>query len=705
MKKIAHIISIMFFTLLFLLDTNRVLATENIEIYDGHLGIQYEESKTTFTIWSSNASKIYLNLEDQSIELEKMYDNVWQKEVSGDLLNQTYTYTIDYGNGELYENVLDPYGKFLNQAGNKNVVYDGNLIEFEEWTNQINYLQIENVNKIIYSIDVKLFTQSIHWNGSNNYRSKLLGLVEENTKYNGNSTGFDHIKSLGITYVELDNLFDEKSLFAVNDSYVVGTDSYSGNLEMKTMVNKFYQNGIGVIATIDLYNFSNNFLFNLKNIDKEYYLTNEQTIDYDKYMVQRYISDLLMYIVEEYKLSGIKFENMSKINLGLINLLSSKLKKINPNIVIYGDGSYDTPNVNTAGENNISKLNGISMINKSLSYGLLGNLNDYSSKGVLANNFSTDTVESIKFTLISGVQKENLIYGEVGGISYKNYWETENSFQLVNYISLSNGLSIHDKLYLSGITSNSEIIDKMVMAYGTLMVSGGIPHITSGEEFLISYNANSEENAICNIEKSTCFYTNDNKKQIDWSYTIRNESVINAIKSLINFRKNNYSIIQTNKQFLQSNVNIYENKETPGVIGYSRIYPNARVNNTQKINVLFNYSGTDYSINAISGKNWKGVYNYNGSNREDNILNLMGNSIYMEYQTKKPKVSPWITLILVVGIIGGIYWLNITLSKRLVSQGHDIKEVKRKYRPFVKSELSRNNQEQKENIDEEKDKE
>lgn len=690
---------------------NNVLAVDNVAIYEYELGIQYAQNGTTFKIWSSSANKIMLDLEGQNslIDLQKLESNVWEVYVEGDLLNKTYSYKIDYGSGEVYENVLDPYGKFLNLDGTKNVVYAETMITFDSWEEQANSLQINDLDKIIYGVDVKNYTRDVNWRGTNTHRGKLLGLIEPETKYSGISTGFDHIKSLGVTYVELSNLFDSQSPFAINNEYVVGGYTYSGNLEMKQLVNKFYQNGIGVIATFELYDLSDEFLQNLYKIDKEYYLNSAGKLNYDNYMVQKYIKDVIRYMAIEYKLEGVKLENMGKVSVDFVNSISLNLDAINPNALLYGDGSYDELNENLAGENNLSKLNETSMLNGSLSYGLLGNLNDSTSAGVLANNFSEETVESIKFSLLSGMSPKYIDYALVGGVSYHNSWGNTSSYQLVNYVTKQSGLSIHDKLYLNGITSNSTMQDKVILAYATLMTSGGIPYLSAGDEFLMSYSASSVENAICNAERNLCFANDSNSKKIDWSNIYRNETLTNSIKSLINFRKNNYLIIQVKDQIIKTNVEIYENQETPGVIGFVRNYPNAYSKETEKIAVLFNYSDNEYNINDLTGKGWNGLFNYNDSQRNEDVINMKGNSLYMSYKIKQSKIGPWFSLLFVVCIIGGVYGLNLFLSKKLVTKGHDIKEIKRKYRPFIK-ENAKNQEENKsedeiEKKDEEKDKE
>lgn len=691
MKKTRILIYTLMFIAAFFMGSNAIKAQENVATYDGELGIIYTNSGTNFNLWSSSATKIELVLEgeDNPIQLTKNSgNNVWNAYVEGDLLNKTYTYTIYYGELEIYNDVLDPYGKFVNSEKNKNVVYENSLNDFTEWSDQQIQLSFEETSKIIYGINIENFTRNSSWGGEENLQGKLLALIEEGTKYSGVSTGFDHIKSLGITYVELNNIFDINNPFVIDYQYVSASENYAGNLEMKKLVNKFYQNGIGVIVTIDLNGFSQVFLQNLSKIDKSYYLNDEGNLNQEKFMVQKYIKDYVNYVAKEYKLEGIKFENMSQLKLNLMNEISTEIKEINPSIMLYGEGSYDVLDEYNAGENNLSNLTEYSMLNGSLSYGLLGDLNNLEINGALSGNYSKEMMESIKFALLSSVDNGNIDYSLVKGVSYKAQWVNDRTYQLINYIGLDDGLSIHDKLYLSGISSMSAMQQKIILAYGTLMISGGIPYISSGNEFLMSYRTVDELNSrVCDSEGNFCFHTDANKKQIDWSNVHRYETIVDAIKALINFRKDESNIAQTSVKNIKNYVRVYQQENNPGIIGYIRNYPNAYVNGVEKVFVLFNYSDTEYVVSGVEGDGWTGLYNYNNAQREEDVITMTPNSIHIEYKVKQPKVSTWVTLIFVVGLIGIVYFLNVVLSKKLVKQGHDIKDIKRKYRPFVKKEF------------------
>lgn len=692
MKKLRIIIYMFCWSIVFLFtQANSVSALEIVNTYDGELGITYTSSSTKFKIWSSSASKINVIVEGenpQTIMLTKdSTTNVWTGYGEGDLLGKEYTYIIEYEDDVVYDNVLDPYGKYINENGDKNVIYDGNLIGFEEWYNQVNYLSIKDKNKIIYGLNVYNFTSSDSWGGSTVNKGKLLGLIEEGTKISGYSTGYDYIKNLGVTYIELSSINSSLLPFTVDSETVSGSTVSSGNLELKQLVNKYYLSGIGVILTFDIFDIDDSFIDNLAKIDRNYYINQEGNLDYNKEMTQKYFIDLFSYWVKEYKLSGIKFDNMSSINISLINTITEKLLEINDNIFLYGDGSYETNDENTAGEYNLDKLKNISMINGSFNYSMFGDLINNVDKGILEGNFSNEIIETLKFSFLSSVNNGQIDYTLVKGISYKEDWGNTSSFQLVNYMGMREGLSLYDKFLIGGVSSESIIKQKLILALGTEMNIGGIPYIYSGDEFLMSYydfTSNVDSNSIC--ANNNCFYKDESKKIIDWGYAYRNDDLVNDVRSLINFRKSNSSIIQTDSKIIKNNVDMYVNNEMNGVVGISRKYPNAYAKDIEEIFVVFNYSNNEFTIDDKTGKGWYGLYKYNDSNRSGDSISLKANSIYIEAKEKQPKINQWITLIIVLGLIGSIYYLNIILNRKLMEKrGYELKDIKKKYRPFMKN--------------------
>ena len=691
MKK--HLIITFFMGLFFcVFFSNNTKAEESVKVYEGELGPSYSTTSTMFKVWSSSASKIEVVVEgtvNGSGLLEKDNNtNVWIGYVQGDLNGSEYSFNIEYEDGTAYENVLDPYGKYVNESKTRNVIYNDTVGSFDEWQTVANNLSVKHKNKIIYGINVETFTQSQNWNGPEVYKGKLGGLIQTETRYNNYMTGFDYVKNLGVTYVELGNLNDSTNNFSVNLDYVNGTLGYSGNEELKKVVYEYRLSGMGIIGAFDFVNFSDDVIENFQKIDREYY---DSGSFLSKQMIKKYIIDLIEYWTKEYKLSGIKLANMSMYDVVFVNDVVENLMQVNNNLIVYGDGSYNQLDVNKAGESNLSKINGIGMLNGSLNYALLGDVNSKNINGLLGGEYNENIVETLKFALLNTVDNGEIDYSLVEGVSYKNFWGNSSSFQIINYLGTRNGLSLYDKLFINNLTGDKIIEQKAIVAFGTLLMNGGIPYIEAGTEFLASYQSfTNDEDSICTETATFCFYKTGNKKVLDWAIAYDNSSIVDAFKSLVNFRKKDTSVIQTNMSSIKNNVNIFVGEE--GNIGYVRKYPNAYVNEIKKVLVLFNYSNNDYTIDNFGGKGWSGAYHYNLSSRDGSVINMKANSIYIASQVEPPKVNQWVMLAIVLVVIAGLYYLNISLNKKLVeNKGYDIKSINKKYRPFINKKKLKSN--------------
>ena len=700
-NTIITFIFVSFFMVLF--GAKNIKASESVALYNDELGYSYSNSSTSFKIWSSSASSIEVVVEGTVNKTQSLTKdpntNVWLGFVGGDLSGCEYTYTIRYEDGTVYENVLDPYGFYLNEDETKNMIFSDTLVSFDEWYNITKPLDIKDRSKIIYGINVDTFSSSSSWDGNENYRGKLMALSSSGTTYNNAVTGFDHIKNLGVTYVELSNISNKSNPFVVSDKYVYGEFGYSGNREMKSVVNTYYLNNLGIILTFDYTTFSSELADNFNKIDKAYFTSNT-TFDMSTAMARKYVKDIILYWAEEYKLSGIKIENMGAYDVNLVNEISSGLLAINEKIVIYGNGSYSELNNLKAGENNLTQLENVKMLNGSFNYAMLGDVTTKDSTGILAGNFSEDVIESLKFTLLSSTNNGEINYDLVKGISYKNSWGNESSYQLVNYFGTKEGLSIYDKLFINNLSGTKLIEQKIILGFGTLMVSGGIPYIEAGSEFLASYqNFDNTEDSICTSENALCFYSSSDKKVLDWSFAYRNESIVNSFRSLVNFRKSDNTYIQEKTNIIKNNVSIFVGEN--GNIGYERKYPNAYVNDVEKVIVLFNYSNNLYNIDKFDGEGWQKSYQYNQASKDGSKVMMPASSIYMASKTCPPKVNQWVMLIIVLGVIGLLYSFNIFMNKKLVeNRGYDINDINRKYRPFINRNKTKDSTKENENAEE-----
>ena len=189
--------------------------------YDGDLGALIDASGTTFRIWSPVASKITLNIytkgdgNETAIkhELEKKEKGVFEIRLNGDYHGKYYTYDINLGS-KINKDVVDPYAKSVGLNGKRGLVVDMTRPDVtpSNWSHVEAPITEKYNDAIVYELHTRDLTMHETWNGSEANRGKYLGLIESGTTYQGRPTGFDYIKSLGVTHVQLLPIYDLNQL-------------------------------------------------------------------------------------------------------------------------------------------------------------------------------------------------------------------------------------------------------------------------------------------------------------------------------------------------------------------------------------------------------------------------------------------------------------------------------------------------------------
>jgi len=223
-------------------------------------------------------------------------------------------------------------------------------------------------NSIIYEVSVR----DLSSDGSISFEhpKQYLGLVERGLKTEeGHPIGFDYIKSLGFTHIQLMPVYDftgvdelkpnESYNWGYNPSqYFVPEGSYTDNPnhpyqrinELKEVVDTYHQSNIGVIMDVvynhvdDHANFPYERLvpgYSFRHDDKDIrtnYSGCGNDLDGSKPMIRKLIIDSLVHWVKHYGMDGFRFDLMGLIDYNTINEAYNKLKSIREDIIFYGEG-------------------------------------------------------------------------------------------------------------------------------------------------------------------------------------------------------------------------------------------------------------------------------------------------------------------------------------------------------------------------------
>ena len=533
-------------------------------VYEGSdLGVFWTPEKTLIKIWAPTAKVVELRLfKDGSTsetfhktQLQATGNGTWATVLFGDYEGKFYTFRIN--DGDWLDEIPDIYARCVGVNGKRGMIFNPLKTNPKDWEDD-KYLAIENpTDAVIYESHVRDFT--IAGNSGIENKGKFLGFTEENTQSSrGAFTGLAHLKELGITHVHL---------LPVNDFYTVDEEkpeekynwgydplhfnavegSYSTNpldgavriKEFKKLVQALHSSGIGVIVDV-VYNhtyFAKESVFN-QTVPGYFYRQkpdgtfanasgcgNEMATE--RVMVRKYIVDSLKYWQQEFHLDGFRFDLMGIYDLETIKSIQSELKKLNPNILLYGEGwaadQSPMPEQNRAVKHNLSQLTGIAGFNDDFRDALKGNHGNKKSKGFVSGLELRE--EAVKFGIVGAVFHPQIVYDYVE--TSKNPWAGEPG-QCINYVSCHDNYTLWDKLKMSSPKATDEELRKMAKLAGALVLtSQGVPFLHSGVEFCRTKGGNG------NSYKSP-----DSVNQIDWDRKTEFSDVFEYYKKLILLRKN-----------------------------------------------------------------------------------------------------------------------------------------------------------------------
>lgn len=567
---------------------------------DKQLGCILNTNEILFRVFAPTKFKINLNVyktghnDDliKSIEMNKS-DGIFEVKLNIDYENYYYTYCVfDNIDKNSFIEVCDPYAKTTGVNGQRAMITD--LKNTPTITSK--YPKRKFNEAIVYELHVRDFSVDESWNGKKEYRGKFLGLIEEFTTYTKNEisikTGFDHIKELGVTDIQLLPIFDfamvdetrleDKTYYDIKDgiynwgymalNFNTLEGSYSTNpydglsrvKEFKQVVQKYNDNNIGIIMDV-VYNHTShteNSNFNILVPCYYHRMNNEEFSNAsecgnetasERYMVSKFIVDSIVFLAKEYHLSGFRFDLMQIHDINTMNKISNELSKIDESILIYGEpwlASKSTLDESLqSSKDNLHKIDNVGAFNDLTRDSIRGSVFDYTKGGYIQGLTNIENIEKIKYGIVGGA-----FHNQIDTTYLSNgFWHT-SSMKCVNYVAAHDNHTLWDKLTLSTDTSIEQRKEMLKQANGIILLSSGLAFIHAADEFCRSkptIDGGLEENS---------YNSSDYTNKIRWSNKIDNYDVFEFHKKLIEFRK---------QYILNLNGDIVFNSEENGIISYS----------------------------------------------------------------------------------------------------------------------------------------
>ena len=569
------------------IETNAIPIAEN-------LWLDYQKEATTFKIWSPKASKVQLHLYKEglkgkpmeSLRMDPDTHGVWKKRVDGDLNGVYYTFQVMV-NGQWLEETPGIYAKAVGVNGKRAMVLNMNSTDPEGWIHdqgpKINYPN----EAVIYELHIRDMT--IHPASGSGMPGKYLGLTEKGTLGpEGVTTGIDHLSELGITHVHLLPAYDHYSIDETRldsaqfnwgydpNNYNVpegsfSTDPYNAAVrirEFKEMVRGFHDEGIGVILDVVYNHTGGNFEasnFNLE-LPGYYYRSWEdgrfsdasacgnETAS-DKEMMRKFILESVSYWAREYHLDGFRFDLMGIHDITTMNEVAAAVKKVNPNIFVYGEGwtagDSPLPSAEQALKKNIKKMPQITAFSDDMRDGLKGSVFEDESTGFV--NGAAGTEASVQMGIVGSISHPQIDYKAV---NYSDEPWANQPWQAISYVSCHDNHTLYDKLRVSRKdASHEEIIKMHKLANAIVMTSQGTAFMHAGAELMRTKKG-----------FHNSYNLPDSINQIDWNRKVIYADVVNYYKNLIRLRKLHPAFRMTSAEEVRSKLEF--KKVEQGVIAY-----------------------------------------------------------------------------------------------------------------------------------------
>ncbi len=542
--------------------------------YDGQLGAIYSKNETVFRVWSPVSSKIELRIYENgtpvSVSKEKGNDNYQQYEMvkkdkgvfeyvlTGDNSGKYYTYVVYNSTYPDGREIVDPYAKSTGINGLRGMIVDFSLTNPVGWE-KVKYLSVDRKELTVWETHIADVTSNPSWQGSEANRRKYSGVIEKGTTYSENgitvSTGFDHIKELGINAIQFIPIYDQandETKYTFNWGYnplnynalegMYSSNPYDGYTkirEFKEVVLAFNEIGVSVIMDV-VYNhvagaMGSNFDVLMPNYFFRYNengtLANgsgcgNETAS-ENAMMRKFIIDSINFWTKEYKLGGFRFDLMGLHDIETMNMVTESAKKINPYIVIYGE-PWTGGGTPLAADLQAKQANA----NAFVGYGQFNDqMRDALIKGGLSGAHEKGWVTGEKLT----ESDLKAIQNGINGITYSATYIISDSNKTVNYVTCHDNYTLFDRCKAAGI-EDEEIIKKMcVLANSVVFTSNGTTFMLAGEEMLRTKQGDFNS-----------YMSSDEINGLDYSLKVKYLDVFSTYQKLIRFKQKVTDLHQDN---------------------------------------------------------------------------------------------------------------------------------------------------------------
>ncbi len=514
----------------------------------------YSEDMTEFSVWAPDAEeaqlRLYRSAQDEAafrivnMKLSRK-DGLWKASVRENLKGCFYTFQVQK-DGRWLEETAGIAARAVGVNGTRGAVIDWDETDPEGWNEDVSP-EIKPSDIIVYELHHRDF--SIHGTSGIENKGKYLALTEEGTVNPGGlSTGIDHLKEIGVTYIQLlpstdfvtidetrleDNIYnwgyDPYNYNAVEGSY--STDPYNPVTrirEFKEMVRALHKAGFRVILDVVYNHTSNASATGFERTMPGYFYRMAEDGSFmnasgcgnetasEREMFRKYMIESLEWWMKEYHIDGFRFDLMAIHDIETMNIISGRLHAADPDVLLYGEGwaalAPALPEEEIALKANTYMLDRIGAFSDNIRDAVRGPLG-------CENAGFMDGVEG---------NKANIEFGIAGGVEHPQVtvgrW-TESPLQHISYVSCHDDHCLRDRLEIATEATEKERLAMVKLAQTAVYTSQGIPFIFNGEELYRHKQG---------VKNS--YNRPDSINAIDWTYKTKYRNLVDYYAALAAIR-------------------------------------------------------------------------------------------------------------------------------------------------------------------------
>ena len=592
------------------------------------LELTVDSKGTHWRLWSpeAEAARVILyptglnTAATDTFDMSRSEKGTWVANVPEQLYGSFYTFSIK-DKGKWLAETPGVWAKAVGTNGTRAAIIDFETTNPEGWEKDKGPALAHINDAVIYEMHHRDFSE--HPSSGIVNKGKFLALTEPYTKNpEGEATGINHLKDLGVTHVHILPSYDYNSVDEANlqaNQYNWGYDPYNYNApegsystnpadpatrvsEMKQMVKNLHDNGIGVIMDVVYNHTANNDDSNFSLTAPGYYYRHRPDGSYsdasgcgnetasERQQMRDFIINSVKYWAKEYHIDGFRFDLMAIHDIETMNQVAAALKEINPDIFIYGEGwtagDSPLPVEQRALKENVAKMPDIAVFSDDIRDAIKGHYTDAADRGFATGKPGLE--ETVKIGIVAATPHPQVDYSK-GNNSKFPYAAAPT--QIINYVSCHDDLMLTDKLRKSmPDATDAERQRAARLAQTIVLTSQGTPFIFAGEEIF------RDKKGVHNSYKSP-----DSINAIDWNLRHQNADQYNYYKELIKLRKSHPAFRMTTAEQIQKHLK-FDKVTQPGLISYS-LLDNANGDPWKEKKVIFNGSDESRQVKVRKG-NW-----------------------------------------------------------------------------------------------------